>query len=263
MALVTNSLASENHFHLFPDLPPEIRHLIWVFTFPAPRKVGPDHDKHLNAIKLCRSPDPIALRISRESRSVALRYYTKKQEVYSVTKERWQSVQRTCLTQSCNQYIDFQHDIFLFPDMQENFHVHHLPGFSSYGTHAIVYPPFEEQLSERFFTPAEMVKIENVQIFCQEFLLSREGLTEWLELWLPLFKSLKSLSLKALTFHITNAGRERDEDEELEIKFKEYHQLINNFMQKADCGGKLSKAVEIKLEAVDAPREDGWFFDIM
>lgn len=62
--------------------------------------------------------------------------------------------------------------------MQDNFHVHHLPGISNYGAHPTVYPLFEEQLSGRFFTPAEMAKIENVQILCREFLLDRESLTE-------------------------------------------------------------------------------------
>jgi hypothetical protein len=67
-------------FHLFPELPPEIRLQVWEASFPRPRYQGP-----LNPIeprlsmRRRRGPfreDPVALKVNKESREVALRHYT-------------------------------------------------------------------------------------------------------------------------------------------------------------------------------------------
>jgi hypothetical protein len=71
-------------FHLFPNLPLELRRLIWKFSFPGPRRIipfttyntlelGPEGTFSRNHTTY---RDLIALQINRESRSLALRHYS-------------------------------------------------------------------------------------------------------------------------------------------------------------------------------------------
>ena len=63
------SSSSDDHdtasFTLFPKLAVELRHAIWRFTLPRPRRILVEE----------RRTDPIALSINRESRELALIYY--------------------------------------------------------------------------------------------------------------------------------------------------------------------------------------------
>jgi hypothetical protein len=63
------SSSSDEHdavsFTLFPQLPLELRHAIWRYTLPRPRRIIGEQ----------RRSDPIALSINRESRQLALSYY--------------------------------------------------------------------------------------------------------------------------------------------------------------------------------------------
>ena len=68
-------------FHLFPYLPIELRNLIWTFSLPGPRRIVPlttyrtleDIPPKKTSIS---KKDLVALRVNRESRSIALRHYS-------------------------------------------------------------------------------------------------------------------------------------------------------------------------------------------
>lgn len=57
-----------DEFHLFSNLPPELRRPIWYFALPGPRSIGypPWEEAH---------EPPAILRVNRESRQVALEHY--------------------------------------------------------------------------------------------------------------------------------------------------------------------------------------------
>jgi hypothetical protein len=71
-------------FHLFPNLPLELRRLIWTFSLPGPRRIIPFTTYNTSELSpegtFSRNHttyrDLIALQINRESRSLALRHYT-------------------------------------------------------------------------------------------------------------------------------------------------------------------------------------------
>jgi 2EXR family len=71
-------------FHLFSNLPLELRRLIWTFSLPGPRRIIPFTTYNTSELSLegtftrnhTTYRDLIALQINRESRSLALRHYT-------------------------------------------------------------------------------------------------------------------------------------------------------------------------------------------
>jgi hypothetical protein len=71
-------------FHLFPTIPIELRHLIWTFALPGPRRIAPSTvpshkltpwDSRSPTPKHCCPYNPVTLAVNRESREVALRHY--------------------------------------------------------------------------------------------------------------------------------------------------------------------------------------------
>ena len=75
-------------FHLFPELPLELREMIWERTFiprhlwPKIRINAPTYVSHEGSgQELQRSCDPVALQVNRESRAVAMRFYQMRRDL--------------------------------------------------------------------------------------------------------------------------------------------------------------------------------------
>lgn len=160
-------------FHLFPDLPPEIRLQIWEATLPCARHVGPlIPEPRLNQRKR-RGPyqeDAIALRVNRESREMALLHYTKRDALHLKYWEIRDDVKY------CS-YIDFKIDIAFFYDFDQ----FELPASP------------EDNIGCQFFSEAEISRLERLWIVHDGVVKLGRDLARWLDYCLPRFMRLKWL----------------------------------------------------------------------
>lgn len=158
-------------FHLFPDLPPEIRLQIWEATLPRPRHVGPLIPEPRLSMRKRRAPyqsDPIALKICRESREIALLHYTRRDASHLKFWEIRDDVKY------CS-YVDFKIDIAYFYEME----LWELP------------PGVGDDVGVQFFSEKEMGSVERLWIVHDGIVNLGRDLARWMEVWLPRFLGLK------------------------------------------------------------------------
>jgi hypothetical protein len=180
-------------FHQFPKIPIEIRLQIWTLSLPGPQKHGPLLNSSI-AAKQFQPEDPVALKVNRESRQVALRYYSKRDPR---NLERWRERDRF----PYSSYIDFAIDKVILPEAHVRFWLTNTRSFERNGTYFRCQTAAdirEEDLGSRFFSMAEMGKIANMEIWSPDFDHVNRDLLKWLEDWLPVLASLKDLSFKFL-----------------------------------------------------------------
>ncbi|KAF4613424.1 hypothetical protein G7Y89_g15463 [Cudoniella acicularis] len=190
MATICGDPEAQNAATLFPkfsQLPLELRLQIWLMTLPGPRRIGPRHRTHIDTqieIKDFQTPDPIALQINRESRELALKYYTPRNPTHLAS---W-SKKDNC---SYNTHIDFTNDLTVLIDATRHFSLTRYP--------FVLNPPKDyttTSFSNRFFSREEMNKITNLTLISEDFSFVLFHVKEWLQDWLPIFKSLKKCEFR-------------------------------------------------------------------
>jgi hypothetical protein len=156
-------------FHLFPHLPLELRHLIWTFSLPSPRRIIPFttyntlelSPEGIFSRNLTTYHDLIALQINRESRSLALRHYTNWHHAASFG----------------YQYVDFSIDSIYFEE--DAFVPKESPTVTVNSNPAFGTPTTLLKLSR-----ADLSRIKNLDIAFRNIDEVRNRLSMWIPKWL-------------------------------------------------------------------------------
>jgi len=177
-------------FHLFPNLPLELRRLIWTFSLPGPRRIIPFTT--YNTLEL--SPegtfsrnhttyrDLIALQINRESRSLALRHYTNWHHAASFG----------------YQYVDFSIDSIYFEE--DTFVPQEIPHVTANSNPVVGIPTTLLKLSR-----ADLSRIRNLDVAFREVEEVKNRLSMWISKWLGgVFPAVEVLNV------ILVVGRDQD-----------------------------------------------------
>ena len=158
-------------FHLFPALPPEIRLQIWEAALPTVRHVGRLVPEPRLSMRKRRGPsqkDPVALKINKESRYIALLHYSKRDALNLKYWELRDDVKY------CS-YIDFRIDVAFFYDFSQ----FQLPAGP------------DDDIECQFFSEVEMARIESLWIVHDGIVNLWRDLAIWMDHWLPHFLRLK------------------------------------------------------------------------
>jgi hypothetical protein len=163
-------------FHLFPDLPPEIRLQIWEATLPGPRPVGPLIPEPRLSMRKRRGPyqdDPVALKVNKESREIALLNYTRRDPSHLKFWEIRDDVKY------CS-YVDFKVDIAFFYD----FDLWGLP------------PGPYDDAGCQFFSEVEMGRMERLWVVHDGAVNLGRDLARWFDTWLKRLLGLKEMVIE-------------------------------------------------------------------
>jgi len=156
-------------FHLFPNLPLELRRLIWTFSLPGPRRIIPFTTYNTSELSLegtftrnhTTYRDLIALQVNRESRSLALRHYANWHHAASFG----------------YQYVDFSIDSIYFEE--DAFVPKESPHITMNSNPIVGTPTTLLKLSR-----ADLSRIKNLDVSFREMDEIKDRLSMWIPKWL-------------------------------------------------------------------------------
>jgi hypothetical protein len=178
-------------FPLFPLLPPEIRLQIWTSALPGPREIGPLDIYTQSPPSASRNRDPVLLSVNQESRSVALRHYSRRDISHL---HYWSKKDNFTYPH----YLSFSHDILTYPST-------HLVQFLQ-----LTAP--ETQINDPYFflSRDEMSLVQNLKLILNSVPWATDELCDALEALLPVFRELRDIEVEVqINFEDYYYGRAR------------------------------------------------------
>jgi 2EXR family len=164
-------------FPLFPLLPPEIRLQIWTSALPGPREIGPIDIYTQTPPSPSQNCDPVLLSVNEESRSVALRHYTRRDVSHL---NYWSSKDHFTYPH----YISFSQDILTYPST-------HLVQFLQ-----LTAPKVQINDPYLFLSRDEMSQVQNLKLILNSVPWATDELCDALESLIPVFTSLRGVEVE-------------------------------------------------------------------